>query len=170
MKRIRTSALRIFVVLIGLSALVGQTYSAAPQFGPPKDAIIGSWVETVTPTGPGAPPPFKSLGVYHADGTWTFSDQGSVRMSATPPFVLSPSYGVWSHLRDHTFALTGYEMICDLDGNLWGTIKFRGELTVDSTGNRYTSRSRVEVFDPGGNLLFSLQATAEGQRIQLQSQ
>jgi hypothetical protein len=167
MKGIKILASRVLALLIVL-ALAGQTHSAAPQFAPPKDAIIGSWVETVTPAGPGAPPPFKALGVYHADGAWMFSDQGSVRMNGMPPIVLSPSYGVWSHLKDRTFAFTGREMICDLDGNLIGMFKFRGELTVDSSGNRYTSQARADVVDPAGNLLFSIQATSEGQRIQLE--
>src|SRR5262245_13585113 len=120
MKGINTSALRTVAVIVVLTTLAQGAHPAQlQQIGAPKNAIVGSWIETITPSGPQAPPPFKSVGMYNEDGTSVFSDQGGVQM--TPPRVLSSAIGTWTHLRDRTFAWTHITLISDLDGNLLGT-------------------------------------------------
>jgi hypothetical protein len=163
MKTTKIVALSIAAVVV-LGALAQEAHAAeVPQVVPPPKAIIGSWIETITPSGPGAPPPFKSLGTYNEDGTSVFSDQGGV--VTNPPQVLSAAVGTWTYLRDRTFAWTHLEFVSDLNGNLLGTARIWGESIVDTSGNKYTSQIRIEVVNPNGQLIFSGQGTAEAQRI-----
>ena len=134
--------------------------------GPPKKlAIVGTWLETVTFSGGGAPP-LKSLGTYTEDGSVVVADQGND--TTVLPFVFSPGHGSWVHLEGRTFAWTVIELITDLTGNLIGTLKVRGEYTVNESGNEYTGQFRAELFDPLGNLFDSVDGTNEGQRIQVE--
>jgi len=152
----------LITVVIFISAALPPVALAAEQNAPPK-AIVGSWIETITVTGPGAPPPFKSLGVYTADGNLVFSDQGGVTL--VPPQAFSATAGSWTYVRERTFAWTAVALISDLSGNHVGTLKVRGESTVDRSGDRYTSRFRAEIFDPNGQLVFAADGTNEGRRV-----
>ena len=132
-----------------------------------KKAIVGSWIETVTFSGPGAPPPLKSLVTFAADGTLTVADQGNVNTLAGQLF--SAGHGSWEAQGGRTFAWTVLEIISDLSGNQIGTLKVRGSYTVDESGNAYSGVFFAEVKDTSGNLLFSAAGTNAGQRIQVEA-
>ena len=154
----------IATAMFSSAALTHEAKAAAGQQNvPQKNAIVGSWVETITLSGPGAPPPFKAVGLYTQDGSLIFSDQASV--TTNPPQVFSSGLGAWTHLSGRTFAWTVAELISDLNGNLVGTLKVRGESTLNETGERYTSRFRAEIFDTNGNIVFVADGTNVGQRI-----
>lgn len=129
-----------------------------------KKAIVGSWIETVTFSGPGAPPPLKSLVTFSADGTLTVADQGNVNLSGGT--VFSAGHGSWVAQGERTFSWTVIELISDLDGNLIGTLKVRGTYTVDDAGNSYAGVFKAEV-DIFGSVL-SVDGTNEGARIQVE--
>jgi hypothetical protein len=133
------------------------------QNSAPHNAIVGSWIETITPALPGFAP-FKSVGVYNQDGTSVFSDQGGVKTSPFPQ-VLSSTVGSWTYLRDRTFAFTHIALVSDFDGNLIGTFKIRGEAVLDPSGNRYTSRIHLDAFGPDGSLFLSADGITEARRI-----
>ncbi|MCM3869214.1 MAG: hypothetical protein ND895_00780 [Pyrinomonadaceae bacterium] len=139
---------------------------ADPNGPPKKKAIVGSWIETVTFTGAGAPPPFKSLGTYAEDGNLVVADQGND--TSVLPFVFSPGHGAWVHLHGRKFAWTVIELVTDLSGNLVATLKVRGEHTVNHAGDAYTGHFRAELFDPLGNLFDSSEGTNQGRRIQVE--
>jgi hypothetical protein len=147
-----------------------QAPASAIQAGltalPKKKSIVGSWSETVTFSGAGAPPPFKSLGTYTEDGNVVVADQGND--TTVLPFVFSPGHGSWVHLDGRTFAWTVIELVTDLSGNLVAILKVRGEHTVNELGNGYTGQFRAELFDPFGNLFDSSVGTNQGQRIQVE--
>jgi hypothetical protein len=129
-----------------------------------KKAIIGAWIETVTFSGPGAPPPLKSLVTFSADGTLMVADQGNVNTAAGT--VFSAGHGSWVAQGEHTFSWTVVELISDLSGNLLGTLKVRGTYTVDETGNTYAGFFKAEVNIFGST--FSIDGTNEGTRIQVE--
>ncbi len=133
---------------------------------PKKKAIVGTWLETVTFSGAGAPPPIKSLGTYTEDGNVVVADQGND--TTVLPFVFSPGHGAWVHLNGRTFGWTVIELVTDLSGNLVARLKIRGEHTVSESGNEYTGQFRGELFDPVGNLISSFEGTNQGQRIQVE--
>src|SRR6185295_16965047 len=127
----------------GAASLIKE---AALEGPPKKKAIVGTWLETVTFSGEGAPPPLKSLGTFTEDGSILVADQGND--TTVLPFVFSPGHGTWVHLEGRTFAWTVIELITDLNGNLVATLKVRWEYTVNESGNEYTGQFKAELFDP----------------------
>ena len=149
-----------------VEATAASLAQEADQGGlPNKKAIVGSWLETVTFSG-GARPPLKSLNTFIEDGNLVVADQGNV--TTEPPAVFSAGHGAWVHLRGRTFAWTVLELISDLNGNLFGTLKVRGQYTVNKSGNSYSGQFKAEITDTAGNLIFSFEGTNEGQRIQVE--
>ena len=149
-----------------VEAAAASLTQEADQGGPPeRQAIVGSWLETVTFSG-GVRPPLKSLVTFFADGNHVVADQGNV--TTEPPTVFSAGHGPWVHLGGRTFAWTVLELISDLNGNLLATLKVRGQYIVNESGNSYTGHFKAEVSDTAGHLLFSVEGTNEGQRIQVE--
>jgi hypothetical protein len=168
---IATLALTTSIVIGGASTVVAQeavTAGGATALQgdgtPQKKTLVGSWVETVTFPPEFGRPPVKAVGTFHGDGTLVFN--GSVTLE--PPTAFSTFHGVWSHLEKRTFAYTGVHLITDLSDNLVGYLKVRGTYVVSPSGNEYKGTSVAEVFDPAGNLLFSVGVTNAGTRIQLE--
>jgi hypothetical protein len=131
-----------------------------------KKTIIGSWLETVTFSGPDPNPPLKSMSTFTADGGLTVADQGSVAADV----VFTPGHGAWKYLSDGTFAWTVLEIIYDpVTGSLIGYLKVNGEYTVDESGNAYSGQFLAEISDPGGDVLFTVEGTNEGTRISVEA-
>jgi len=154
----------------GMVAVTDAKASALPEAAnngtPSKNALVGSWLETVTFPPESGRPQLKGLVTFHGDGTMVNSDQGTVTVD--PPSVSTSGHGVWAPLERRTFAYTQFELISDLSGNLVGYLKVRGIYTVAQSGDEYTGNSFAEVFDTAGNVLFSVDVTNAGQRIQLE--
>lgn len=165
--------LPLVLVMVAMLAALGSTASAqdpasaTPQdsSGPKKKALVGSWLETVTFPPETGRPPLKSLGSFHDDGTMVCSDQGGV--TTDPPGVYTSCHGVWEHLDKRTFAYTSLALISDLSGNLVAYLKVRGRYSVSQSGNTYTGASFAEVLAPDGTILFAVNVTNAGQRIQV---
>jgi hypothetical protein len=147
--------------------LMSGTYATTQQSSTStKKVIVGSWMETITFSGVPIPP-LKSLVIFSSDGTVTVADQGNVNVAAGQLF--SAGAGSWVAQGERTFAWTTVELISDLSGNLTGTLKVRGVYTVDESGNSYSGVFFAEVKDPAGNVLFSIDGTNAGQRIQVEA-
>jgi hypothetical protein len=155
---IATMALTTSFVIAGAGTINAQS--------PNKKALVGSWLETVTFPPESGRPPLKSLGTFHADGTMTCSDQGGV--TTEPPSVVTSCHGVWAHVEQRQFAYTSLALISDLSGNLVAYLKVRGIYTVSQSGDSYSGTSFAEVVDTNGNVLFSVDVTNAGQRIQVE--
>jgi hypothetical protein len=130
-----------------------------------RKAIVGSWLETVTFAGEGAPPPLKSLVTFGDDGAVLVMDQGHVNVAAGQ--VFSAGHGRWVARGNRSFGWTIVELISDLNGNLMGTLKVSGTYTVDESGNNYTGVFKAEITDIFGGV-FSIDGTNEGHRIQVE--
>ncbi|HEX7295193.1 MAG TPA: hypothetical protein VF251_05530, partial [Pyrinomonadaceae bacterium] len=83
--------------------------------------------------------------------------------------LFSAGHGSWTATGDRTFNWTVIELISDLNGNLLGTLKVRGTYTVDATGNAYSGVFYAEVKDTSDNVLFAVDGTNAGQRIQVEA-
>ena len=161
--------LRITTVFVSTAMVIAMCTVASAQGNAGatnKEALVGSWVETVTFPPASGRPPLKSLGTFHADHTMVCSDQGAV--STTDASVFTSCHGVWTHLSGRDFAYTSLELISDLSGNLFGHLKVRGLYTVSSSGNEYTGTSRAEIVDTAGTILFSVDVSNAGQRIKIE--
>ena len=84
---------------------------------PKKKSIVGSWLETVTFSGEGAPPPFRSLGSYTEDGNIVVADQGND--TTVLPFVFSPGHGAWVHLEGRTVSNQAIWLRSRVPGTGW---------------------------------------------------
>jgi hypothetical protein len=153
-------------VLAQSDASVARGLGANSSDSPNKEALVGSWLETVTFPPETGRPPLKSLVTFHGDGTMVASDQGGVTID--PPFAATSGHGGWRHLRNRRFAYTQLTLFSDLSGNLTGYLKVRGIYTVSNSGNEYTGTSFAEVFDTNDVLLFSVWVTNAAQRIQVE--
>jgi len=158
-----------FLTTLGPAASAQNLADAPTQNGaaPKQKALVGSWLETVTFPPETGRPPLKSLVSFHDDGTMVCSDQGAVA-TTEPPSVFTSCHGVWTHLKNRTFAYTSFELISDLSGNLVGYLKVRGTYTVSQSGNEYNGTSFAEILDTDGNVLFSVNVTNAGLRIQIE--
>lgn len=151
-----------------LTALLIVIGSNVGEADPPKRALVGAWLETVTFPPESGRPPLKALSTFHEDGTLVISDQGSVTTAGPMPGVFTAGHGVWKHLEKRDFAYTQFELISDLSGNLVGHLKVRGIFTVSNSGNEFTGKSFAEIFDTDGNVLFSVEVTNAALRIRLE--
>jgi hypothetical protein len=66
------------------------------------------------------------------------------------------------------YAMVEINQLFDPQGNFAGRLKVKATITLDSLGNRFTSRFEVTVFDPAGNTVFQGQGTASGKRVKLE--
>jgi len=160
-------------VLTALIALAGMTVGEANQdratgeFDGAPAALIGSWVETVTPTGGN---PFRALETYGRDGTLVGSTQGSVTTGPFPiPASYTPLQGQWIHRSGRIYSTTAVILGSDVtDGHLVIVFKIRQTITVDRSGDAFHAVFRSELFDPDGNFLSAFEGTSRGRRIDVE--
>jgi hypothetical protein len=124
------------------------------------DGIPGAWVVSIT-GGPGTPPLpnwYRALA--------TFTDDGGLIQTITDPSI-GTGHGRWSKLHGgRGFAVTTLLFRFDASGDFQGTLKARGTLTLDRTGNQFTSDPYVfEFFDRDGNFVGTGRGVAVGKRI-----
>ena len=163
--RRRASTMTVTTIAVTAVLLIAEASPLSAQTTD-KDALVGSWLETVWFPPETGRPPVKSVGSFNSDGIMVFSDQGSVTM--TPPTVFSSFQGIWRHLEKRRFSYTGLSLTSDLNGNLVGYLKVRGTYTVSPSGNEYNGTSFAEILDPDGVVLFSFDVTNAGKRIQVE--
>jgi hypothetical protein len=172
----RISLMSSIVGLLAALFVVGGSNMVAADSRPSASALVGSWRET-TMFPPEFPrPPLMSLTTFHADGTLTISDHGSITTipgppGAPPPGVFTAGHGVWEHLENRRFAYTAFELISDLSGNFVGYLKVRGFIEISRSGNRWTGQSFAEIFDTEDQVMVPpglIRVTNEAQRIRIE--
>src|SRR6185295_14673848 len=110
------NAKRIFLALIitaVIATIAGAQYnSEGIGTKAKKTDIVGTWIVDVTPTGEGAPPPFKALTTFHSDGTLVETETDAL----IPPFI-TPGHGLWEKIRANEFAFKIVFLTFDEQGN-----------------------------------------------------
>ena len=160
-----TSTTSIAAIALTASLAIAGVSQVAAEGGPSdKEALVGSWLETVTFPPESGRPTLKSLSSFHEGGTMNCSDQGAVT-TTEPPTVFTSCHGGWTHMSKRTFAYTAFELMSDLSGNLVGYLKVRGVYTVSASGNGYTGTSFAQILDADGHVLYSVEVANNGQRI-----
>jgi hypothetical protein len=153
----------LVAVLIALTASVTQAQSPEPAGGngwhsPHKNAIVGTWMGTL---GNGT----RTLITFNADETVSNSSQGEISAN-TARLTHTNHHGVWRYLGGRQFGVTLWDIIYDVNtGQLLQYTRIRLEVTVGENGDDATARSRVEFFDPQGNVVLSRSGSATYVRI-----
>lgn len=131
-----------------------------------RPTIVGSWAETVTPSGGS---PFSVLETYGGDGVWISSAQGNVTTGPPFPAAFTAGHGQWIHHEGRTFSATAISIGSNvINGQLLVVLKIRLTVTLNLRGDAYSGVIRVEASDPGGNLLFRFDGTTEARRINVE--
>jgi hypothetical protein len=157
------------VALVAVAAAVTAVVVAAAAFTPSGSAsgthgsandLVGAWEQTVQRPAP--LPPLRSLTVFDRGGT-------AVEMSNEPPASRSPMFSTWKRIGGRLYAATGEHFLFDPQtGGFAGTRKINRTIELAPDRQSYRVVARATTFDPAGNVVATLTATASGRRIQLE--
>src|SRR5678816_3264471 len=140
---------RLMSVLVSFAVAVPVGAQAAER------TIEGVWRTAVTPrncqTGePVGVAPFPGLFTFHDDGTMSEYGIGP----GSSPALRSPGHGVWQReqgWQGYSFSFTYYRY--DASGLFIGSQKVAATLELGASGDEFTTKSVVEVFDANDNKL-----------------
>ncbi|MDQ3817528.1 MAG: hypothetical protein M3362_07545 [Acidobacteriota bacterium] len=142
--------------------------------------IVGTWLVNLNINGGASPTssptaqqpdsartqaPFIAVETFHADGTFIETSL----IDYIPPQG-PPGQGVWERRGSREFALTIYGVtVGDLTNpQLQGTYKVRSKLTLSHAGDEFSGPFTIEIFDPAGDLVTTLEGTAQGRRARVE--
>jgi hypothetical protein len=137
--------------LLSILRPAGDTTPACPT-------LVGTWEVAVTPDGV---PPFTAYNVFNADGNSVEFD------NSNPPGQQTIAVGPWTKIGDGKYAMVEINQLFDPQWNFAGRLKVKATITLDSSGDRFTSKFELTVMDPAGNTVFQGQGTASGKRVTL---
>jgi hypothetical protein len=100
-------------------------------------------------------------------GLATHNGNGTYVISTSNP-RLTAGHGVWVSTGNREFGTTWVALRFDESGAVVGTQKVRGQLTLDATGDSFSSRSQIEFLDRAGNVVGSGSATTQGRRLRVE--
>jgi hypothetical protein len=148
-----------FVIAIAIGVF-WAVMTPRPVLAGEGEGIEGAWIVSIT-GGPGTP---TLPNWYRALAT--FTDDGGLIQTITDPSI-GTGHGRWSRLRrDQGFAVTTLLFRFDATGDFQGTLKARGTLTLDRTGNQFSGDPYVfEFFDRDGHFISTGRGVAVGKRI-----
>ena len=119
--------------------------------------LVGSWnVEISTPV-QGTFPAFLS---FFSDGIVIGDEANSDETTA---------YGNWASTTGRDVAYTFKSLIGTPQGVTGGSLKVVGTLEYDAGQDTWTGPFKIDVFDAGGNVIFTDQGTLSGTRIQIET-
>ena len=105
--------------------------------------------------------PFTGVEAFHSDGT-------VLELSLTDyiPPQATPGLGLWERTGEGEFAVNFYAVLIGSTVNpeFQGTYKVISKLTTNNKGDEFSGPAKIQIFDPAGNLVFTLDATAQGRR------
>ena len=148
------------VLTIASLAITGSSQSMTSSFkaqGKISKVLPGSW--TVVGETP-AQGQFKALITFDSDGN-IIADEPSAFETA--------GHGSWALSDANQAAYTFVAFIGSATGAFTGSIKVVGTLQLDAAQVKWSGPFRVDVSDPGGNLVFTDSGTLTGTRIQVES-
>ena len=142
-----------------------ETRAASSNSG--ERTVAGVWRTVVTPrncqTGEQVAASFPGLFTFNAHGTMSEYGIGP----GSSPALRSPGHGVWRRehsSQDYSFAFTYYRY--NVGGVFLGSQKVTAALELEPSGEEFTTRSGIEVFDASDNLIAAACATAAGRRFE----
>ena len=155
-KTILGTALALLVLVGGSQILVsGQDNNGH------ETSLVGVWITQVTRRNCDTGDPLGT-----SRGQSTFAEGGTFLETIGPTTLRSPGNGIWKHAQgwnEYSFALRF--MRFDAAGVFVGSGVVRGFITLDDTGNSYTSTATNDFLDVNGNVTSSGCATSVATRF-----
>ncbi|HJQ22655.1 MAG TPA: hypothetical protein VKA60_01985 [Blastocatellia bacterium] len=126
-----------------------------------KKDLTGTWLLTITPDDPGAPP-FEGLYAFTSDGIALFSSVG-------PPIpgLGNPGHGVWARTGPNSFVVTWKQFTFDDIYTCNGSLILRSTITFTSD-DVYSSVDTGKVLDLSGHTVVSIGGTHQGKRMKVE--
>ena len=156
---------RVFPGLLALVvfALWSPHPPKAQTVGTTVNDLTGSWIVTNTLVGGGVPP-FLVLNSFTKDGAFIASSQGA---AVCCPLMSNPQ-GVWEKTGPNTFVVAFAGISYNRDASLFGVAKGREDITLSPSSDQFDAKVRVTVIGPDGNVVFSGESAAHGERIKVE--
>jgi hypothetical protein len=159
-KRTSVFTLAVIMVLTMTAPIVSGQDKANER------TIVGVWRTLVTGRNCQTGDPLGTL-----KGLFTFNEGGTMSeygiAPGQTPALRSPGHGVWQRdpgWQDYSIAFTYYRY--DANGVFLGSQKVKAALHLGTSGDEFTTRSTIEVFDANDNLIATGCATAAGTRFE----
>ena len=145
--------------LAGGATMVGAGLEAARAGGTsaqPNDPFVGAWLGNFS----------RSDGQMIAI-LLTVDDNGTLVTSSSDHLAGSSSHGKWTSLGNNQYAYSQVRMNTDPAGNYAGIRAIDADVSIDSSGNAWTSTTKINFYDTSGNFLQSVTSSGTGTRIPL---
>jgi hypothetical protein len=149
----RISAALLIVAIATMITLTSSRSSATPG-GSSAPQLEGTWEVTVLPTGEDPIVDFA-----------TFTKGGGI-VNTDPDPNLSTGVGTWERTGGNQFAVTFVHFLSDA-GSPLGTIKVRGQMTLDPQTDTFSGPFRTDVVI-GGNVVQSICGTVQAKRVNVE--
>ena len=174
MKRMTFTAITFGMIAIITAVAISQSTIRAQN--PPVErvgvgieghepSLVGVWVTHVTRRNCETGEPIAAPG----NSQNTFAKGGTLLETIGPSLTRSPGNGIWkreSGLNEYSFALRF--MRFDAAGSFVGSGVVRGAITLDETGDHYTSTATNDILDVNGNVIGSGCATSVATRFSME--
>ena len=131
----------------------------------PERSLVGVWLTQVTRRNCDTGEPIAATGRIQL----TFAEGGTFLETIGPSILRSPGNGIWK--REHgwnEYSSALRFMRYDAAGVFVGSGVVRADLTLDETGDHYTSTATNDVLDVNGNVIGSGCATSVSTRFSME--
>lgn len=154
------------IVIALLMAVGGPQISVSGQSDEGHEpSLVGVWVTQVTRRNCDTGEPIAAPGQIQV----TFAKGGTLLETIGPSIFRSPANGTWKREAGwNEYSFAERSMRFDAAGSFVGSGVIRAALTLDETGNHYTSTATNESFDVNGNVIGSGCATSVSTRFSME--
>ena len=153
----------VVILMISVVPVIPQSVTA--QSEAPERSLVGVWVTQVTRRNCATGEPIGATGRIQL----TFAEGGTLLETIGPSTIRSPGNGIWK--REHgwnEYSSAMRFMRYDAAGSFIGSGVVRVSITLDETGNHYTSTATNDVLDVNGNVIGSGCATSVATRFSIE--
>ncbi len=159
MKRKTFTSITIAIMAIVIAFAISRSTIRAQN--PPQRSLVGVWLTEVTRRNCDTGEPIATNRIQV-----TFAEGGTFLETIGPSIFRSPGNGIWK--REHgwnEYSSAQRFMRYDAAGSFIGSGVVRAAITLDETGDHYTSTATNDVLDLNGNVIGSGCATSVSTRF-----
>jgi hypothetical protein len=140
------------------AAAIAAVASSAPDSAAAEanEPIVGSWLSVYHRSSGEV---LTGLLTLHADGTFV--------STASDHLTRGPAHGHWMSVGNNQYAYSVLSINMDSAGDYSGMTALDGDITVDPSGQSWTSISRVNYYDASGTLFRTTSSLATASRVPL---